>query len=304
MIGKYPVFAPKILPREEYFVSGRRSCKGCGKALSIRMICKVMGKEVISTDVPFASSSLASYTHTGVGLTWDEVISGDLTSSLVDRVIAEHKKAYHGQEWKKEIKKPVIGIDRRIFSKDLLALTEVLKEQKNVVYVCYDSEMYMDNLFERIAPSLEPHSAHHPLGKDEVQQFVRDKTVPPLLWESMPAYIATCCPSYPLDLMEKIKKGLNVSGTAFINVLTPCPTGWMFNPDRTVYLGTLAVTTGFYPLFEVEEGRIKVTERVSPLRPLTEYFRAQQRYTAFPPDITSLIQEAVREEYESLVADK
>ncbi len=52
--------------------------------------------------------------------------------------------------------------------------------------------------------------------------------------------------------MEKIKKALTVNGTAFISVLTPCPTAWLFKPELTAHLGDLAVNTGFYPLYEME----------------------------------------------------
>jgi len=303
MLGRYPVFIPKLLPKDEYFVSGRRSCKGCGKALAVRMICKMMGKDVISSSYSKGSSFLSPYGQAGVGLTWDELLSGDMTTSLVNRLIAEGENAQKEKGARKGIKKAVIGIDRRIFSKDPLALTNILQEQREVIYICYDSEIYMDELIKRFIPSLDNHGKNHPVAKEDIRAFIQNKGIPPLVRENDLAYVATSCPSFPLDLMEKIKKGLQVSGTAFISILTPCPTSWLFNPDQTVRLGILAVNTGFYPLFEVEKGRIKITKRISPLRPLIDYFKAQQRYIIFPPELRSLIQEVVKEEYEKLVVE-
>ena len=302
MLGRYPVFIPKLLPREEYFVSGRRSCKGCGKALAVRMICKVAGKDVISSHYSEDISFLSSYGQAGVGLAWDELLSGDLTSSLVDRVIAENKKVNKEGAVRKSIKKAIIGIDRSVFISDPLALTEMLKEQKEVLYICYDSEMYMEEIIRRSLTSPDDHGGYRPLKKDEMGEFIQNKNIPSQVRESDLAYIATSCPSFPLDLMEKIKKGLRVSGTAFISVLTPCPTAWLFKPDQTAHLGFLAVNTGFYPLFEVEAGKLSITKRVSPLHPLTEYIKVQQRYITFPPEQLSLIQETVKEEYENLLA--
>jgi pyruvate ferredoxin oxidoreductase beta subunit len=302
MISRYPVFIPKLLPRDEYFVSGRRSCKGCGKALAVRMICKMLGKDVVSATHAKGSPSLSPYNQAGVGFSWDELTSGDLATSLVDRLIFENERAQKGRGVGKSIKKAVIGIDRRIFSKDPLALTGILKEHKEVIYICYDSEMYMDEFIRRSLPSLGAHGEGHPVEKDEIREFVRNKAIPPLVGESDLAYVATSCPSSPLDLMEKIKKGLKVSGTAFLSVLTPCPTTWLFKPDLTARLGLLAVNTGFYPLFEVEAGKLKVTKRVSPLHHLIEYFKAQQRYVTFPPELITLIQEVVKEEYERLLS--
>ena len=304
MISRYPVFIPKLLPRDEYFVSGRRSCSGCGKALAVRMICKMVGKDVILSDYSKDSSFLSSYVPAGIGLTWDELSSGDLTTSLVDRLVAENERAKKDERVGKGIKKAVIGIDRRIFSKDPLAFTGILENHREVVYICYDSEMYMDELIRRSLPrALNTHGESQPLEKGEIRQFIQNKNIPPLVGESCITYVATACPSYPLDLMQKVKKGLQVSGTAFIGVLTPCPTAWLFKPDLTAHLGFLAVATGFYPLFEVEAGNLKVTKRIAPLHPLTDYLKAQQRYVAFPPELISLIQEVVVEEYEKLMAD-
>jgi len=104
--------------------------------------------------------------------------------------------------------------------------------------------------------------------------------------------------------MAKIKKALKVTGTAFISVLTPCPTGWLFKPELTAHLGALAVETGFYPLYEIENNRVHITHRVAQPKPLSEYFKLQQRYVAFPPEWIALLQEVISEEYGKLVSHK
>jgi pyruvate ferredoxin oxidoreductase beta subunit len=76
----------------------------------------------------------------------------------------------------------------------------------------------------------------------------------------------------------------------------------LFKPELTAHLGNLAVETGFYPLFEIENDTLRLTKRVSHLKPISEYFKVQQRYLAFPPEWVALLQEAVTEEYKSLVA--
>ena len=300
-MSTFPVYIPKILPRDENFVSGRRSCKGCGKALSIRMISKMMGNKVILSNPVQDASFPGRYNQTSTGFIWDEITSGDLTTSFVDRLIAENQSRINTENAKRATK-AVVGIDRRVFSKDLLALPEMFSGEKNVVYVCYDSEMYMNEMLKRSAPSLDAHHAPHDPTKEELQTFIRNKNIPAQVKDFAPAYSATACPSFPLDLMEKIKKALTVNGTAFISVLTPCPTAWLFKPELTAQLGDLAVTTGFYPLYEMEGGTIQLTKHVAQPKPLSEYFKLQQRYLAFPPELLALLQEVTSEEYEKLVA--
>ena len=301
MTTMFPVYIPKLLSRDENFVSGRRSCRGCGKALSIRMISKMMGNKVILSGPAQDASFPARYNQTSPGSTWDEITSGDLTNSFVDRLIAENQSTARGRNIKRATK-AVVGIDRRIFSKDLLALPEMFREEKNVVYICYDSEMYMNDMLKRSAPSLDAHVAHD-LTKEELQTFIRDKNIPSQVKEFAPSYSATACLSFPLDLMEKIKKALKVTGTAFISVLTPCPTAWLFKPELTAHLGDLAVKTGFYPLYEMEGDTVRLTSRVAHPNPLREYFKLQQRYLAFPPEWIALLQEVTSEQYEKLVAE-
>jgi pyruvate ferredoxin oxidoreductase beta subunit len=196
----------------------------------------------------------------------------------------------------------VVGIDRRIFSKDLLVQSEMFGDKKNAVYICYDSEMYMDELRRRSAPSLDAHAGSQDLTKEEAQTFIRNKNIPLQVQELNPVYSATACPSFPLDLMEKIKKAQKVTGTAFISVLTPCPTGWLFKPELTAHLGARAVETGFYPLYEIENNRVHITQRIAKPKPISEYFKLQQRYLAFPPEWIALLQEVTSEEYGKLVA--
>ena len=175
-------------------------------------------------------------------------------------------------------------------------------DQKDVVYICYDSERYMDDLIKRFAVSLDAHGDSHVFAKDEMRTFIANKNIPAQVRESAFPYVATGCPSFPLDLMEKIKKAMHIPGSAFISVLTPCPTAWLFKPELTAHLGTLAVTTGFFPLFEAESDTVSITKPIAQLRPLSDYFAVQQRYVAFPPEYRALMQEVVSEEYEKLLS--
>ena len=301
MTTLYPVYVPKLLSRDEYFVAGRRSCKGCGKALSVRMICKMMGRDVVASAPGKDTPLLSSYGKTGVGFSWDEITTGDLAISFADQLLAENERAGEGTGSRRKVKKAVVGIDLRVFARDPLVVNEVVKEGRDVLYICYDSEMYMDTLIKKAAPSLNGHGAVHLPGREELRSLIKSKNIPSPVWESSLSYAATACPSFPLDLWGKIKKGLRARGTAFISLLTPCPTAWLFKPELTAHLGTLAVETGFYPLLERESGSVSLTMKVSQLKPLSNYLKAQQRYVTFSPELAALIQEIVSEEYAALV---
>lgn len=101
-------------------------------------------------------------------------------------------------------------------------------------------------------------------------------------------------------MMDKVKKGLAVNGPAYIHVLSVCPTGWRSAPDLSVRLGRLAVETGVFPLYEVEDGRYKLTMDVSPMRSVQDYLSTQGRFRHLSEDMVKEIQMRVTKEYKLL----
>jgi pyruvate ferredoxin oxidoreductase beta subunit len=115
-------------------------------------------------------------------------------------------------------------------------------------------------------------------------------------------YVATACPSYPFDMMEKVKKGLAVNGPAFINVLSVCPTGWRSSVELSVRLGRLAVQSNVFPLYEVINGKYHISYVPEPARPIQEYFKLQGRFRHLSAGDVQAIQEKVTHDFEALKA--
>ena len=67
-------------------------------------------------------------------------------------------------------------------------------------------------------------------------------------------------------------------GPRLILALSPCPTGWDYDPKLTVEIGKLAVKTGIWPLKEYVEGRVTHTRIPHPRVPVEEYLKLQGRY--------------------------
>src|SRR5438477_381262 len=72
------------------------------------------------------------------------------------------------------------------------------------------------------------------------------------------ADIATACASYGVDFMNKVRKGLAAGGPAFIHTLDPCPKGWHYDPQLSHEMGKLAVETGIWSLWEMEDHMVKL----------------------------------------------
>ena len=104
-------------------------------------------------------------------------------------------------------------------------------------------------------------------------------------------YIATVSVSYPQDFVTKLKKAISYNGFKYIHVFTPCPPGWRIPADQTTKIGRLAVETGIWPLFEIENGKFRLTGPSQSLlenekrKPVESYLQAQERYRLLTPEI-------------------
>ncbi|MCK9356844.1 MAG: pyruvate ferredoxin oxidoreductase, partial [Dehalococcoidia bacterium] len=99
---------------------------------------------------------------------------------------------------------------------------------------------------------------------------------------------------------SKVKKGIEVKGPAYIHVHTVCPTGWRTPSKDTIAVGKLAVETGVFPLYEIENGRYHLNVEPPKLKPVEEYLKIQGRFRHLSPAETAKIQEHVNQEWANL----
>jgi len=78
--------------------------------------------------------------------------------------------------------------------------------------------------------------------------------------------------------MTKVQKAVSIEGPSYIDVIAPCPRGWRFPIDQTIYMSRLAVDTCMWPLYEVENGKYRITTRPLEKKPVIEYLKAQGRF--------------------------
>jgi pyruvate ferredoxin oxidoreductase beta subunit len=181
------------------------------------------------------------------------------------------------------------------------ALSGALERGHDFLYLMFDNEAYMNTGIQR--SSATPWGAAtttSPVGKKSIGQKTKKKNMPAIVAAHDIPYVATACPGYPFDMMEKVKKGLAVNGPAFISVFSVCPTGWRSAPDLSVRLGRLAVETGIFPLYEVENGKYTLNLDPSPLRPVQDYLKLQGRFRHLSEGMVKQIQDRVTKDYEAL----
>jgi pyruvate ferredoxin oxidoreductase beta subunit len=117
-------------------------------------------------------------------------------------------------------------------------------------------------------------------------------------------YVATVCASYAVEMMNKVRRALTIGGPTFIHSLDPCPKGWDYDPMLSHELGELAIETGIFPLYEVEDGQVKYYGKTKaivegrPRKPVREYLLKQGRFAHFIEEDLDYFQAKVDEMWE------
>jgi len=86
--------------------------------------------------------------------------------------------------------------------------------------------------------------------------------------------------------------------------LAPCPTGWRYDTSKTVEMGRLAVQSGLWVLYEIENGKFRLNVPSDRLvdktkrKPVKDYFGTQGRFRGLTEEGIQRIQKWVDEDWE------
>ncbi|MRR11340.1 pyruvate ferredoxin oxidoreductase, partial [bacterium] len=163
----------------------------------------------------------------------------------------------------------------------------------DMVYVCYDNGAYMNTGIQR--SSATPKGAWATtaeVGPAQQGKKQRRKDLTQIMAAHNIPYVAQASVSHWKDLTAKAEKAFAVDGPAFLNVFAPCPRGWRIPSNQSVEIAKLAVQTGFWPLYEVEDGVFRQTVKVSNRKPVVEFLKPQGRFKhLFAPGNEALLEE-------------
>ncbi|MDQ5988625.1 MAG: pyruvate ferredoxin oxidoreductase beta subunit [Syntrophus sp. SKADARSKE-3] len=304
VIENFDLYAHKLIDKEEYFTSGHRACQGCGEALSIRLMCKALGKETVIANATGCMEVISSlYPTTAWKLPWVHVAFPN--AAAVGSGVEAGLKALRrkGKIADRYVKTVAIGGDGGTVDIGLQALSGAMERGHDMLYVCFDNEAYMNTGIQR--SSATPFGASTttaPSGKASIGNKTWKKNVPEIMVAHNIPYVATACHSYPIDFMNKVKKAREIKGPAYIHCLAVCPTGWRVGSEECIKMGRLAVETGIFPIYEVENGKYRMTvETPEKLRPVTDYIKKQGRFRHLASEDIRFIQDRVDLEYKKLM---
>jgi len=302
MTEKLNVFAVRTLTQREYFAPGHRACQGCAEALAVRLVAKALGRNVVVASATGCMEIVSSpFPFTSWRVPWFHV-AFENTAAVASGIESGLKTLMRkGRIPQKKIVTIGMAGDGGTADIGLQALSGALERGHDMIYVCTDNEAYMNTGIQR--SSSTPFGAStttSPAGKVKMGQMTWKKNLPAIAAAHNIPYVATACPSYPIDLVQKVKKAAAIEGPAYLHILSVCPTGWRSAPEISIKLGRLAAETGVFPLYEIERGHTHLSIDFPKLRPLKEYTKFQGRFRHLSDEMLQTIEKRVHQEYQQL----
>ncbi len=306
-----PFKGVKKVPAQEYFTSGHRTCQGCESAQIMKLMAKAAGPRTIvlgATGCMYVANT--TYYSTPWAVPWMHTQLGSAGSAATGTAAGLRALMRKGKMAKEPINVIAFCGDGGGADMGLAAISATLQHTEyNLLILMYDNESYANTDIQVSGSS--PWGANSTFSSPGKAQRIMNrrwkKNTAAMLAAGHPdcKYVATICTSLPMDAMNKVRKALAIGGPTFIHSLDPCPKGWDYDPMYSHELGELAIETGIWPLYEVEEGKIKMFGKSRRIlagqmkrKPVKEYLMRQGRFAHFIDEDIAYFQGKVDEMWE------
>ncbi|HYL87648.1 MAG TPA: thiamine pyrophosphate-dependent enzyme [Burkholderiales bacterium] len=273
--------------------SGHAACPGCLEALSLRHVLAVLGPDTVGVIPPSCLAIMAGpQPLSGLRI---PVYQPTLESSAA--AASGLRRALDAQG-KHDTQVAVFAGDGGTYDIGFQCLSSAAERDENILYFCFDNEGYMNTGAQK--SSSTPHFAR--TGSTPAGKLSRKKNLIEIMAAHGIPYAATASAAFLPDLKRKVEKARELRGLRLITLLVPCLDGWGVPEDQGIALARLAVESGVFPLYEVEEG-VRYTMTGPPrTRSVREYLEAQRRYRGLSEQDVETLEREVEQGWTRLVA--
>jgi len=263
----------KTMPQEDQLTSGHGACGGCGLSTAVNNVLRILGPDTIvyapaSCLLVFSAAyPISAFRVPFIYSAFEN--TGAVISGISAGLRKQGKQTY------------VVGIagDGGTFDIGLQALAGAAERNDDVIYVCVDNEAYMNTGTQRSGSTpFGAWTTTTPVGTKVQGKRQFKKDLMSVVSSQDVAYAATLSIAHMNDFVRKVEKAKALTGFRFLHIMTPCTSGWKTDPAITYELARLAVETGMWTLYEIEQGETKITYRPKEMLPVENYLKLQGRF--------------------------
>lgn len=288
----------EMMSKKDRLAPGHRMCAGCGATIGVRAVLRALHEEdhaVIANATGCLEVSSFMYPYTA----WEDSYihnafeNAGATLSGVETAYKVLKKKGKLPE-DEHFKFIAFGGDGGTYDIGFQSLSGAMERGHDMVYVCYDNGAYMNTGIQR--SSATPRFADTtttPAGKCSDGKMQNRKDLASIIADHDVAYVGQSTFTLNFnDLHQKAEKAIYTEGASFLNIMTPCPRGWRYPTEDIMEICRLAVETCYWPMFEVEHGKWRLTYEPKKKLPIEDFLRPQGRFKhLFKPGNEHLIEE-------------
>ena len=299
----------EVMNKPERLAPGHRMCAGCGGTITVRTVLRALhegDKAVIGNATGCLEVSTFMYPYTAYEDSYihNAFENAGATLSGVETAYNVLKKKGKIDDTYKFI---TFGGDGGTYDIGLQSLSGAMERGHDMVYVCYDNGAYMNTGIQRSsATPMYADTTTTPVGSQSNGKMQNRKDLAQVMAAHDIPYVGqSTLLGNMRDLYEKAEKAIYTPGAAFLNVMSPCPRGWRYPTEKIMDICKLAVETCYWPMFEVEHGKWRLTYSPKKKLPIEDFLRTQGRFKhLFKPENEHLLvqyQQEVDRRWEDLL---
>lgn len=269
----------ELVKGKELFTGGHRGCAGCGAVIVARQVLMTAGPDTVvvsATGCLEVISTIFPYTSWNVPFLHSAFENAGATISGVE---ALYKAWTRRGKYNKKVNFIAFGGDGGTYDIGLQSLSGAVERGHNILYVCYNNEAYMNTGVQRSGATPKgADTTTAPVGKVKKGKEQYRKDLTEIMVAHKIPYVAQSIVGNWRDLTSKVEKALSIEGPKFLNVFQPCRLGWAYDPEMTCEMGRIAADTCVWPLYEVADGKYKITYKPKAKRPISDWIGLQGRF--------------------------
>ncbi|HET9822321.1 MAG TPA: thiamine pyrophosphate-dependent enzyme [Burkholderiaceae bacterium] len=270
---------------EPMLCAGHAACPGCIDALSARHVLAAIGPDAVAVIPPSCMAIIAGpqpYSSLRIPVYQPTLESSAAAATGLRRAL--------DAQGKRDTVVVVLAGDGGTYDIGFQCLSSAAERNEDFLYICLDNEGYMNTGAQK--SSSTPRYAT--TGSTPAGKLTRKKNLTEIMAAHGVPYAATASAGHLADLTRKVAKAKALRGTRILTLLIPCLDGWGVDDDKGLLAARLAVESGAYPLYEIEDGT-RYTVNVARTRPIGEYLAVQRRYRHLGAEQVAALQAEIDE---------
>lgn len=278
---------------------GHGACPGCGIPVNLNLLLRVIEDPVVllfQTGCGMIVTTSYPKTSFKVPYVHNLFQNGAATLSGIAEVC--YRKQEKGEIPKGDIVFVMVSGDGGMDIGMGSALGTALRGHRMIIFE-YDNGGYMNTGYQLSysTPKGARSSTSH-VGKEQFGKNFFHKDMAQIMAAANIPYVATVAESNPADFMKKAAKAAYYAkheGLSYIKAISACPLNWNDNPANERKVIEAAVNCCYFPLYEVEQGKTKLSynpHKANKAIPMIEWLKMMGR-----------TKHLAKEEYRGIVSD-